>query len=266
MKVLITGANGFSAFHLIKLLSQDAGITIYRTDLNDCDLAQYLDIEKLLNTIKPDQIYHLAGSFTNDYQKDYTSNVLSTKNIFDALLKLNLSCKVLLIGSAAEYGVPVTNPISEDSLLKPVSVYGLTKVFQTHLMQYYATAHGLDLVMARTFNLMGRGISNRLFVGKLYEQIDQFKKGEISQIVLGDLSAERDYIDVEEAVLYYRAIMNHGNGIYNVGSGRPVKIADLLSRILKENGLASEVVQEKSTNKSCVAQIYADVTKLMNIL
>lgn len=263
MRILITGANGFTGKHLKNHLLDRA--ELFCIDVEDCNLTQPIQVEKLLKNIKPDQIYHLAGSFTNDYSVDYANNVLATKNLLDTVHQLKFCCRILLIGSAAEYGIPKKNPIHEESDLNPVSIYGMTKVFQTHLMKFYVAAFDLDIVMARTFNLFGKGISNRLFAGRVYEQIEQLKKGLIEKIQLGDLSSERDYIEGEKAVSHYETIMNRGQkgGIYNVGSGKPIKIKDLLTRILKEHDLDLNCVIENRTAKSTVSEIYSDIGKLI---
>ena len=206
-KILVTGSRGFSAKYLIELLQKETSHQIF---CDEGDLSQLTEVENLLQRVRPDQIYHLAGSFTNHYETDYKNNVLTTKNIFDALLVLGMKARVLIIGSAAEYGVPRENPISENSPLEPVTIYGVTKTFQTHLMQFYTASHHLDIVMARPFNLFGLGISEQLFIGKVYAQIERFKEGLIDKIVLDDLSGERDYIDIEEAVRWYQKIMEKG--------------------------------------------------------
>ena len=89
--------------------------------------------------------------------------------------------RVLLVGSSAEYGniEEGESPISELHPLNPTSIYGLTKIFQTHLMRLYVELHGLDIVMARVFNLNGKGISDKLFIGSLYKQIKDFKSNKI---------------------------------------------------------------------------------------
>jgi len=270
MKILITGSSGFSGKHLLQLLGQDFQHSLYCTSRSDGDLAQFSFVEGLLGKIQPDQIYHLAGSFTNDYAIDYQNNVIATKNILDCLLKLQLPSRVLLIGSAAEYGAvsPEENPVRENSVLKPAGVYGLTKVYQTHLMQYYCSAHHLDIVMARTFNLMGKGMSPNLFLGRVYGQIEEYKKGKISKITVGSLQGQRDYIDIDEAVRCYQRIMAHGRTgeVYNVGSGQPVKMSDLLMRILEEHGLPAKIIEEGAPHsKMNVMQIYAYVQKLAEL-
>lgn len=281
MKILVTGAKGFSAKYLVSLLSSESDSQLFYADLvstkekkwHQCDLSDFYAAYSLIKEVKPDRIYHLAGSFSNQYDIDYKANVLSTKNILDSILKLNLKCRVLLIGSAAEYGIvsEYDNPVKEDHVLAPVSIYGLVKVYQTHLMKFYCSVYKMDIVMSRTFNLFGKGMSNKLFVGRIYEQIDEYRRGSISKIVLGNLVNKRDYIDCETAVKYYVAIMNHGMSgeIYNVGSGKSIRICDLLQIILEENNLSMEIVEKRSIddpNKIDINEIYADTSKIMNLM
>jgi GDP-4-dehydro-6-deoxy-D-mannose reductase len=276
MKVLITGANGFTGSHLVEDLKQNSNLDIYCTSRTikeasnlSCDLTNAESVNNLILQIKPERIYHLAGSFTNDYAVDYANNVISTRNILESILKTKITCRVLLIGSAAEYGLikEEDNPLREDHLLNPVSIYGLTKVYQTHLMQFYCQVHNLDVVMARTFNLLGKKISNRLFAGRIYQQIEEYKSGKIDKIILGDLQSRRDYIDVQEAIQDYQTVMTYGKAgeIYNVGKGSSVKLSHLLEKILLENDLEMEIVEVKSRdniNKLNVNNVFADLSKI----
>ena len=107
MRVLITGASGFTASYLIESFAIEAKCELYLTDcvtsglgnILNCDLIQKSQVEGLIGKIRPERIYHLAGSFTNNYEIDYPVNVLSTKNILDALLKFNISSRMLLLVS-----------------------------------------------------------------------------------------------------------------------------------------------------------------------
>lgn len=276
MKVLITGANGFTGSHLVRYLHQKSDLKLYGVSRSKkqesdyiCDLTDYESVNHLIQEIKPDQIYHLAGSFSNDYQIDYANNVLSSKNILDSLIENKLACRVLLIGSAAEYGFikEEDNPVKEDHPLNPVSIYGLTKVYQTHLMKFYHQVHELDIVMARTFNLLGENVSNRLLIGRIYEQIEQYKRGAIEKIILGSLESKRDYIDINEAIKSYERVINKGQKgeIYNVGSGFSVKLSDLLEKILLDNDLETDIIEIRTTNfvnKLNVDDIFADISKI----
>ncbi len=283
MRVLITGACGFTACYLRKLLVKNNRLKLFLTDIHsggnrniaECDFTRPDDVESLIGKVLPERIYHLAGSFSNDYNIDYSTNVLTSKNILDSLLKLKISARTLLIGSAAEYGLiaPGDNPVSENHELKPVRIYGLTKVFQSCLMDFYHRVHGMDIVMARTFNLSGDGrlISKRLFLGEISAQIERYKKQEIPAIIVGNLESKRDYLDVEEGVQWYQKIMDNGKTgeIYNVGSGQCIKMKNLLSRLLEEFGLDMSVVQEKplaaGPDKTDIPEIFADLCKIRRL-
>lgn len=282
MIVLITGASGFTAQYLVDLIATEPECKLYLTDcitgtrgnIFNCDLTQIGPVEDLIDKIHPERIYHLAGSFTNNYDIDYSVNVIGTKNILDALLKFKIPSRVLLIGSAAEYGFIDTgdNPVSENHQLRPMQIHGLTKAYQTHLMDFYYKVHHMDIVKARTFNLFGDGkrVSKLLFIGRVCDQIEKIKRGEISRITVGNLESKRDYIDVREAVKYYQKIMEQGisGEVYNVGSGSCVKMRDLLTILLKEAGLDMKVVEKAAPpalDKTDIPEICADLRKIKGL-
>lgn len=277
IKVLITGAKGVSGQNLAALLSVEEGMRIYFTDLQveagvdrfACDLTDAEEVDRMVEKIRPERIYHLAGVYSHDYAINYSVNVLATKHLLDACLKHALCVRVLLIGSAAEYGVvrEEENPVREDHPLSAVSLYGLSKVYQTELMKYYRNVFDMDIVMARTFNLLGEGFSTRLFVGNLLKQIADYKNGVINKIMVGNLENKRDYLHVSAVVRHYKVIMEHGltGEIYNVGSGKSVKINDILDEIIAENGIDRSVVEfleNKSASKIDIKDIFADISKL----
>jgi len=281
MNILITGALGFVGQKLNKALRKKGSFELFASDIHSnygavnylcCDLLDIKSVNALLLKTKPDFIYHLAGTFSNEYEKDYAANVLATKNVLDVVGNVKKDCRVMLVGSAAEYGVVLRddNPIDESRDLRPVSVYGLTKVYQTFLMQYYLNAFNLDIVMARPFNIFGRGISNKLFVGRVYQQIQLLKDNEIDKIVLGNLDNERDYISIDKAIEHYITIMLYGKSgeVYNVGNGVPVQTKTILKMILEEENIDESCVETtrlERDNIYDVSQIYADINKLKGL-
>lgn len=278
IKILVTGASGFTAGYLAKYLFQDPNNEIYFLSRNRvlfpnsyiCDLSDTVRTREIIKNIRPDEIYHLAGSFTNDFKTDYSSNVFSSKNIFDALLSENISSRVLIIGSAAEYGrvKKEDNPVSENYPLRPINIYGLTKAYQTYLMGHYQRVYDMDIVEARTFNLLGKGAPESLLVGTVYKQIMRYKKGEIQKVVVRNVENVRDYIEVEKAVQHYKFIMGHGitGEVYNVGSGEGIKVLDLLKQILYHEGLTLDVVETiKNFKKYDIQYSCADISKLRTL-
>jgi GDP-4-dehydro-6-deoxy-D-mannose reductase len=177
-----------------------------------------------------------------------------------------------LIGSAAEYGLvkEEDNPVKEDQPLNPVSIYGLTKAYQTHLMKFYCQVHNLDVVMVRPFNLLGQSISTKLFIGRIYQQIKQYKKGEIQHIALGDLSSKRDYIDIVDAIKYYEIAINKSKpgGIHNVGRGFSITLSELLEQILLAEDLdlgIIKIIPRNVSNKLDISNIFADISNINSL-
>ena len=250
MKILITGANGFSGRKMQELLRAKNKLTLADIStaphVTTCDLTNFEQTLALLRKTKPQKIYHFTGSFTNNYERDYKCNVVATKNILDAVLELKLKTRILLIGSSAEYGMvkKKDNPIAESYPLNPVSIYGLTKVNQTKHSK----------------------AASALF-DKLYQQIELYKAGQLAHITVGNTGNKRDYISIDEAIKYYRLIMDEGEQgeVYNVGTGKSIQISALLKNILKEEKVKSTAVKAMTglqKNKMDVSDIRADIKKL----
>jgi GDP-4-dehydro-6-deoxy-D-mannose reductase len=280
MKVLVTGAKGFTGRHFLEYLRSDPDIDVVGLDceLDDqlvnyvCDLKDYDLVSGMLKTINPDRIYNYAGSITNDYHEAYVSNVLITKNLLDSLADMKYAGRLLLVGSSAEYGMVNVEdfPVKEDQPPNPVSMYGLTKVYQTYMMKMYRILHDLDVVMVRPFNLIGEGISENLFPGRVQNLIHDFKVGKIKKIRIGNLHSRRDYIHISKAVEAYHLVMEAGvaGEVYNIGTGKSMLLRDLLRAMLGENGLDMSVIEEmprSENNKLDVPDMYADITKLINL-
>lgn len=281
MTILITGSTGgfgrlFSKWlerHIAEEIILTGRAALSMKGYIPCNLERPEEIRALITQVKPRLVFHLAGSFANDYEQDYAVNVYSARFIFDILLAEELSTRVVLFGSAAEYGVvtPEENPIHEDHVLRPVSIYGMTKACQTQLAYYYAHNHNMDVVVARIFNLMVSGLSPRLFVGRVEHMINQVKQGEIDTIELGNLDSVRDYVTGDEAIRQINLIAKHGRSgeVYHVGSGHPQQMKNLLDRMLREAGLSWSVVRTRAGSGTRIGYdvpaIYADMNKTNNL-
>jgi nucleoside-diphosphate-sugar epimerase len=277
---LVLGSLGFTGRNLCNRLRKEQGVEVVGVDCLSngrdgdyvCDLRDYGAITALLSELKPDQIYNVAGSISNKYEECYASNVIITKNLLDVMESIKVTRRILLVGSAAEYGLVSTDdlPVKETQLPNPVSIYGLTKVYQSALMRTYRNLYDLDIVMVRPFNLLGEGISENLFPGRLQRSIEDLKAGNIKRIKTGSLNARRDYIRINDALVYYQLVMDEGiaGETYNVGSGRSVLLRDLLQDILNKQGLDMSVIDEmpvQEKNKLDVPDIYGDISKIENL-
>lgn len=270
----MTGAAGFFGRALAGLLRRGGRAPVL-SDLRRgsvdglpcraCDLADPKAVKKLLRAAAPTEIYHLAGVFSGDYETNYKGNFLPARHLLDAVLELGLKCRVLLVGSAAEYGAPPKNPVPETAPLRPVNFYGFAKTLQTRLGEFYHRVYGLDVVTARVFNLTGPGVSEALFPGRVAKQIAAFKRGEAARITVGRLDSWRDYLQVDGAAAALLTVMARGAAgeAYNVGSGRPVRMKTLLANMLAAAGVPLSAVESLpgKAGRLDVDRIYADIRK-----
>ena len=283
MAILVTGASGGFGkvlFPLLRAYYNEPVVCTGRSRLDrgdyfTCDLTNVRAVDDLLKDIRPRLIFHLAGSFSGQFETDFQVNTLGVKFIFDSILAEGLETRVLVFGSAAEYGaIEVSdNPIPETLPCRPVSVYGLTKAFQTDMAKYYARTKGIDVVVARVFNIAAPGLSQRLFYGRAEAMISAYQKGEITQLEFGNLDNARDYIEIDKAADQLLAIAERGTSgeIYNVGSGIPKKIRSILKDLLKEKGVPEDAVAESIPEiirgKGFDVQIiYADISKVSKLM
>ena len=156
----------------------------------------------------------------------------------------------------------------EDSSLNPVSFYGLSKVYQTLLAKTYFLRENVNVFVTRPFNIIGYGISNKLLVGRLISEIEQNITSR-KKIALGNLDSERDYIDIDDLLKAYELIMERGTPgeVYNIGSGKSIKMLDLLRIFLEVFNIDfKEVEQSKDlVRRFDVPKIVGDISKLKEL-
>ena len=225
--------------------------------------------DSLVQRYRPEYIANFIGTFYSDsFEGYFRPNVEVTRVIFEAILKARLSgCRCLVVGSAAEYGFPKDNPVSELDALRPMSVYGLTKVYQTELALFYTRTRGLPVVVARTFNILGNDQSDRLAIGSFARQIEKAEDG--GEIRVGDIETSRDYLMIDEVVREYWILLLYGipGEVYNVCSGVPTCIRSVLDGLIRESGKSIRVVIDVSRLKSAdVRIIYGDNSKYNALL
>ena len=277
MSVLVTGSTGAFGSMLVKWLQNNSSEQIWRTGKKSlkekgyysCDLTNAPETKSLIAKLRPQLIFHLAGNYVNTHDLDYSINSLGAKHIIEALIEEDINTRVILIGSAAEYGIvsPNENPIKENRVLCPVTVYGLSKAFQTQLGIYFAQNSNIEILIARMFNLQTPGLSEKLFIGRMEKQISAFLRGEIKEIVAGNLDSQRDYISVDKAIEQLNMIAKKGKSgeVYHIASGQPIKMKELLHKMLLDARIDPSKIKEDigaiGKIDYDVPVIYADMTK-----
>ncbi|MFC1478320.1 NAD-dependent epimerase/dehydratase family protein [Candidatus Margulisiibacteriota bacterium] len=277
-KILIIGVNGFSGRNILEYVSLRNDMKAFGFDLADKstvlptnyfsgDLSNYEQIEDVIKNIKPDFVVNAGGSYTHQYDIDYKNNVIATKNLLDSLVNNKLmKTTVLLVGTSGEYGFSEPGQtISEQHHLKPLGFYALTKVFQDQLALMYFQRYGIDIRIARTFNMIGPGMSEKLFIGRFFRSVKEYLNKKIDAICLDNLESYRDYIDIRDvADVYFKILLKGQMGtIYNVGSGKAVKIRDIVDYTLLKLNIDTDVlVLDSQPTKVEVSYQVANIGKI----
>lgn len=254
---LITGIAGFSGSHLAELLLAQgqtvAGVELpgaearnLETILSDvrlyrADLRDEAAIRRVLAEVRPAQVYHLAALIHPPSNEVWSAlleaNVLNTVRLLEAVRAECPAATVLIAGSAAQYGlVPAEeNPIGEGTAFRPITPYGISKAAQELVGYRYGAVAGLRVVRTRAFNLIGPRQSPQLVGSALAQQIAAIEAGRQQPVLeVGDLTAQRDFVDVRDAVRAYVLAVERGEAgaVYNVCSGEARPIAELLDGLL----------------------------------
>lgn len=234
MNVLVTGAAGFIGHRLCTLLRSNPNVQVIETDIADCDLTVLGDVHGLLFRSNPEVIYHLAGLIRADAPAMYAANVLGTVNLLEAARTRSGLARIVVVGSAAEYGPGHgPHPIHESEECRPVGHYAVSKHAATLAALDFAS-RGLDVVVARPFNLLGVGMKDGSAGGAMLARVMEARASGAAEIRVGDMELARDFVSVNDMADALVAIAAHGKtgSVYNVASGAALRLRDILNHLL----------------------------------
>lgn len=267
MKIVVTGSNGFVGQHLIELLKRDKNVHVFPLDLKQADITKYSEVQKYLTKVKPDQVYHLAG-FASGAGKNkdliFKINVEGTLNILKALKEIDKSVKVLLASTAYVYG-NTSKCATENGKIDAKSFYDQSKIkMEQEALKYLGG--NIQIIITRATNHTGPGQKLGVVVPDFCSQITKAKSGD--EILVGNLSAQRDLFDVRDCVRAYKLVMRKGElgEIYNVGVGKPIVIKKVLEKLIKISG--KKILYQldpKRMRPSDIAQNCVNASKLKKL-
>jgi GDP-4-dehydro-6-deoxy-D-mannose reductase len=270
LRALITGVCGFAGSHLAEYLLAHTDCEVCGTDIssdsrNIAHVRDRIDVivgdmsdasvaADVLSQAQPDYVFHLAAqAFVplswSDPWDTIANNIRAQLNILQALVTSGARPRVLVVGSADEYGMisPSELPITEDAPLRPYSPYAVSKIAQDMLGYQYHASHGLPIVRVRPFNHIGVRQSPSFVTSDFARQIAEIEQGRREpRMLVGNLTAKRDFTDVRDMVRAYSLALERGEEgqVYNLGAERAHSIQEVLDILLEMSEAEIEVAQD----------------------
>jgi GDP-4-dehydro-6-deoxy-D-mannose reductase len=237
-----------------------------------CDLRDAAAVRDLIARRRPQFVFHLAAQSSaarslEDPRGTLETNVFGALNLFEAA-RGAASIRILSVGSSEEYGVRSERemPLTEESPVEPASPYAVSKAAQSMLARQYVAAFGLDVVVTRSFSHTGPGQTDRFVLPAFARQCAEIKAGLREPVVrVGNLDVTRDFTDIRDVVRAYRMLAEKGASgeVYNVCSGRALKLSDALDYFLGRSGERVSVERDPRLMRPAdIPVLVGDSTKL----
>jgi nucleoside-diphosphate-sugar epimerase len=272
-RVLITGITGFTGFHLSAELYahgydvwgtsriSNANPKIYTLDLTSSEA-----IAQVLEFVRPEIIIHMAGvSFVdnNDISGMYAANIVGTRNLLSVAVDSKCPPELVVIPSTSNVYAPSIEQLNEESSLDPANDYAISKL----AVEYVANllSDRLKIIVTRPFNYTGLGQNSNFLVPKIIYHFQQRK----TFINLGNIDVTRDISDVRTVSSIYRLLIekNPASGIYNICSGKPVSIKEIIDTASSVYGHQLDIISSQELRRSNdIVYQCGDQTKLRNTI
>lgn len=280
MSILVTGGAGYIGSHMVLELC-DAGEQVvvidnlstgFRQAVPDevplivGDIGDQSLVDDVIGTHKVNAIIHFAGSVVvPDSVVDplgyYNNNTIKSRSLLESAV-VNAVPHFIFSSTAAVYGVPNVNPVSEDTPLNPISPYGASKLMTEWMLRDVAKVHEVEYVTLRYFNVAGADPKGR--VGQSTARATHLIKV-ASQVALGgrshldiygrdyntpDGTCIRDYIhvtDLARAHLQALAYLRAGgqSAVFNCGYGHGMSVLEVIDAVERAIGRKIEANDAK---------------------
>lgn len=283
MKTLVLGYDGFVGRLLLRYLagrsdlellaisrtprlSEVPGISVYQCDLADIDATC-----RLIGELGPDVIVNVAGAISGDARALYIANTVIPVNIAQAMEYSRAPCRLIHVGSAAEYGYSDTSlPIHEDAVCRPVSLYGHSKLAASNFLMAERDQRGLAVTVVRPFNLVAEVNSPHQVIGAFVAKIaEQRRTGSVAPIKMGSLAAVRDFVCMDDLLLLVRNLIARSDeqpGIVNVCSGRGMLTRDVIYYLAGLLGRIEIIEETGQIPPKAGNRVIGDPTRFLAIL
>lgn len=297
MKLLVTGGAGYIGSHVVRIAEESGAAVTVVDDLStglpkriNSEIIQLelssesavQELTKLMTNTKFDAVIHLAarkqvGESVQQPERYYRDNVSGLANLLIAMRATDTK-KLVFSSSAATYGMPDVDAVTEDYPGRPINPYGETKLVGEWLVRASAV-WGLRGVNLRYFNVAGAGypdLADSAALNLIPIAIGQIRAGK-NPVVFGDDYATpdgsciRDYVHVQDlAAAHLRAVQyleseTREFDTFNVGTGIGASVFEVLEALKQASGMNFKI-EISDRRAGDPPRLVADVSRISNTL
>ncbi len=276
MKILVAGGAGYIGSNMTAMLAAEGHQPViydnlskgHKSAIKGCefvkgDLADFKKLTLTLKKHKIETVMHFAafieaGESVINPLKYYQNNVSNTQVLLSAMESAGVG-KFVFSSTAAVYGMPDKQPITEDLPTHPINPYGETKLAVEKMCHHQAVAGKLRYVTLRYFNACGSGQNYALGEDHRPEShlipltiFSALGKMEAIKIFGSDYPTEdgtciRDYIHIEDLCLAHllalKQLDKQSESFYNLGNGKGYSVREVIDTVKKVSGKSFKVIE-----------------------
>ncbi len=260
MRILITGITGMVGSHLAEyVLAHHPDVEVHgmvrwrspranlvkvagRVTLHEGELRDLHSLVRVLETVRPERIFHLAAqsyvsaSFTAPADTLHT-NVIGTTNLLDAVRLTGIDPKIHICSSSEVYGQVREDevPIRESNEFRPASPYAVSKCGEDMIALQYFLSYGIKTIRTRMFTHTGPRRGDVFAESAFAKQIAEVEAGlRPNPIKVGNLNSVRTFADVSDAVRAYWLLLEKcpPGEVYNIGGERTMTVGEMLDVLI----------------------------------
>ena len=244
-------------------------------NLHSASLESYASIFKIVQKIKPDEVYHLAAqsyvlySFEDEFST-LNTNINGTHHILSAVKEFSDNLKFYFAASSEMFGKVVQTPQDENTPFHPRSSYAISKVAGFHLTRNYRDAYKLHASSGILFNHESSRRGFEFVTRKISFAAARIKKGLQKKLKLGNMNSKRDWGHAQDYVKAMWAMLQQKNpGDYVVGTGKEHSVEEFAKKAFEHVGLNYKdhvIIDEKLKRPAEVDALLANYSKAKKIL
>jgi len=211
--------------------------------LHSASLESYASIFKILQKIKPEEVYHLAAqsyvaySFEDEFST-FNTNISGTHYVLSAVKEFSDKLKFYFAGSSEMFGKVQKIPQDENTPFHPRSAYGISKVTGYHLTKNYREAYKLHASNGILFNHESPRRGFEFVTRKISHGVARIKKGLQKKLKLGNIESKRDWGHAKDYVnAMWLMLQQEVPGDYVVGTGIENSVKDFAKKAFNHVGL-----------------------------